>query len=299
MPRPASAAADRTSRAKLAQTVVQNGAKDFFEGLTKKYDVQYWGFDRGMAQIGVDPAHLALPEPAVPGGGATQIGDAIGKILDEAAGRQIAGIVLFSDGQNNGGRSPGEAASAAGAAKSPVFAVPVGSAKRLQDVAIVDVFATTPVTVEDTVRVSVAIESSGFDKRPVKVELRDGDLVIDSKDLILRDTEQQQIELTFKATKPGTRYLTVNVPIQPEEPVHLHFRTTARASSSASATRSSRSCISRVGRPGTSASSRTPCAGTTASAAGPARISTSSSSRNGGSSRRPCASRRCRTRWSC
>src|SRR5262249_33629700 len=96
-------------------------------------------------------------------------------------------------------------------------AVPVGSAKRAKDVAIVDVFATTPVTLEDTVRVAVTVESSGFDKRAVKVEVRDGQELLDSKDLTLRDNEQQQIELTFRATKPGARYLTVSVPVQPEE----------------------------------------------------------------------------------
>ena len=74
--------------------------------------MQYCVFDRGMTQLGVDPAKLQLPEPPDPGGSRTQIGDAIGKVLDEAAGRQVAGIVLFSDGQNNGGRSPGEAAAA-------------------------------------------------------------------------------------------------------------------------------------------------------------------------------------------
>ncbi len=216
-----------TSRAKLAQTVVQNGARGFFEGLSKKYDVQYWSFDRGMTQLGVDPAKLALPEPPTPGGGATQIGDAIGKILDESAGRHVAGIVVFSDGQNNGGRSPNEAATAAGAAKSPVFAVPVGSSKRIRDVAVVDVFATTPVTVGDTVRVSVTIESTGFDKRPITVELRgEDDKLITSKDIILRDTEQQQVELTLEATKPGTRYLKVNVPVQTEEAPALHANNT-------------------------------------------------------------------------
>jgi hypothetical protein len=99
--------------------------------------------------------------------------------------------------------------------------VPVGSAKRLRDVAIVDVFATSLVTVEDTARVSVNIESHGFDKRPVKVELRDGQELLDTKEIILRDTEQQQVELTFKATKPGARYLTVSIPPQPEEAEHL------------------------------------------------------------------------------
>lgn len=215
----------RISRAKLAQQVVQS-SKALFEGLTKKYDVQYWAFSRDAARLGVDPTRLQLPEPPSPGGPATQIGDAVGKLLDEASGREIAGVVLFSDGQNNGGRSVAEAASAAAAAGTPVFPVPVGSSKRLQDVAIADLFATSLVTVEDTARVAVTVESHGFDKRPVKVELRDGEQLLDSKELVLRDSEQQQVELSFKAMQPGTRYLTVSIPPQPEEAEHLRGNNT-------------------------------------------------------------------------
>ena len=43
--------------------------------------------------------------------------------------------------------------------------------------AIVDLFATGQVTLGDTARVAVTLESSGFDRRPVKVELKDGDEV--------------------------------------------------------------------------------------------------------------------------
>jgi hypothetical protein len=219
-------ALNRMSRAKLAQAVVGGSAAPFFKKLSQKYDVQYWAFSADMNRIGVDPAEPKLPEPPTVGGARTQIGDAIGKLLDDAAGRHVAGIVLLSDGQNNGGRSPSEAASAAKAGGTPIFAVPVGSSKRLQDVAIVDVFATTLVTVEDTARVAVTIEAHGFDKRPVKVELRDGNELLDSKDIVLRDSEQIQVELTFKATKVGTRFLTVSVPPQPEEPEHLRANNT-------------------------------------------------------------------------
>ena len=65
--------------------------------------------------------------------------------------------------------------------RGPIFAVPVGTSNRLQDVAIVDVFTTGLVSVGDTARVAVTIESQGFDKRPVKVELRDGDKVLDTQ----------------------------------------------------------------------------------------------------------------------
>src|SRR5262249_4824570 len=149
-------------------------------------------------QLGVDPANLKLPEPPSPGGPSTRIGDAIGKVLDEAAGRQVAGILLFSDGQNNAGRSPGDVALAAASARSPIFAVPVGSSQRLRDVAIVDLFATALVTVDDTARVTATVESHGFDRRPVKVELRDGETLLDTREIVLHDSEQQQVELSFK-----------------------------------------------------------------------------------------------------
>jgi hypothetical protein len=219
-------ALNRMSRAKLAKEVVGGSAAPLFKRLAEKYDVQYFSFSSDLTPLGVDPNDPKLPEPPTLGGPRTHLGDAIGKVLDDSAGRQIAGIVLLSDGQNNGGRSPTDAATAARAMNTPIFTVPVGSAKRLQDVAIVDLFATTLVTVEDTARVAVTVESHGFEKRPVKVELRDGETLLDSKDIILRDAEQQQVELTFKAKKPGTRFLTVTVPPQPEEPEHLRANNT-------------------------------------------------------------------------
>jgi hypothetical protein len=69
--------------------------------------------------------------------------------------------------------------------------------------------------------VAATIESKGFDKRVVKVELKDGDKVLDSRDVTLSNTEQQHVDLTFKADKAGARYLTVSVPPQPEEAEYL------------------------------------------------------------------------------
>jgi hypothetical protein len=221
-------ALNRISRAKLSQSVVQT-ARPLLEKLSQKYDVQFWSFARELKQLGVNPADPKLPEPPNPGGSHTQAGDAIARLMEDAAGRQVAGIILFSDGQNTGGRSPTEAAQACAAAGTPVYTVPVGSSERLQDVAIVDLFTTPLVSLNDTARVAVTIESHGFDRRPVKVELKDGEALLDSKDLVLRGQEQQQVELTFKATQPGGRYLTVHVPPQPEEAEELRANNTDTA----------------------------------------------------------------------
>jgi len=141
----------------------------------------------------------------------------------------IGGMIIFSDGQTTGGRSPGDAALAASKVGTPLFTVPVGSSVRPKDIAIVDLFATSLVNVGDTARVSVTIESHGFDRVPVKVELKDGDKVIAEKEVILSDAEQKQVELTFKAKEPGARYLTVHVPPQEGEAEYLRANNTDTA----------------------------------------------------------------------
>lgn len=219
----------RISRAKLAQSVIAAGARPFFESLAKKFDVQFWSFGRDMTRLGIDPTRPDLPEPPNPGGSNTYIGEAVARVLDEAGDRQVAGVLVFSDGQNNGGRSLPEAAQLAAARGTPVFTVPVGSKERLQDLAIADVFTSGLVSVGDTARVAVSVTSHGFDGRAVKVELKDGDKVLDFKEIILRQAEQQQVDLSFKATEPGPRYLTVAVPTQPEEPEFLKSNNTDTA----------------------------------------------------------------------
>jgi hypothetical protein len=218
-------ALNRIGRDKLAQTVVQTSAAPVIRDLADKFDVRFYRFARELSPITADAKDLKLPEPQ-PSGNATFIGDAVQQLLDEAAGREVAGVVLFSDGQNTGGRSPGETAQTAARAGTPIFGVPVGSPVRLRDVAIVDVFTTRQVSLGDTAQVSVTLESQGFDGRSVKIDLLDGETVLDSKELVLRGAEQQQIELRFEAKEPGPRYLTINVPVQPEEPDELKANNT-------------------------------------------------------------------------
>ena len=221
-------ALNRISRAKLAQTVVDHSRKEFLEPLAEKYDLRIYEFSRELTPLALDPKTLKLNDPPTTGGPSSHLGEAVLKTLDEAGGRQVAGIVLLSDGVNTGGPSPSEAALAAAHMNAPIYAVPTGDPKRKSDLAIIDVFSSDLVSVGDTARVSVTFQSEGFDGRPVKVELREGETVLDSKDLVLRN-EQQQLDLTFEAKVPGPKYLTVVVPPQPEEPEELHSNNTDAA----------------------------------------------------------------------
>ncbi len=214
-------AMSRLSRSKLTHAVITAGARAFFESLASRFDVQYYSFARDLTRLGIDPARPDLPEPPNPAGTSTWIGDAVGHVVEEAGDRQVAGILVFSDGQNNGGRSLSEVAALAAARAMPVFSIPAGSTQPLQDVAITDVFTSGEVHVGDTARVAVTVQSHGFDGRPVKVQLKDGEEVLDTKEVILRAAQEQQVDLSFKAAHAGAKYLTVSVPAQPEEPEYL------------------------------------------------------------------------------
>jgi hypothetical protein len=231
---------NKLSRAKLVQLVVQTQAKKLLGPLYEKFDVQLYSVAQDALPLTLPNSQKSkgasddfkLPEPPLPRptwGTKTYMGDAVEHVLKEAAGRQVSGILVFSDGQNTGGRSFPEVARTAAGAGTPIFAIPAGTSKRLKDVAIVDTFTTGLVSVGDTVHVAATIESQGFDQRPVKVQLLEDDKVRDSKDLILRSTEQQVVILTFQAKKAGPHFLKVHVPPQPEEDKKLRGNNTDTA----------------------------------------------------------------------
>jgi len=202
---------NRIGRAKLAENAVQARRKELLEPLTKKYDLRFYTVSRQMERMAVGE-DLKLPE-SEPKGTATHLGDAVSQLVEEAAGNEIAGIVLLTDGVNTGGRSIVEAARAAREASAPVFTVPPGSEAPVRDLSLVDVFAPDLVSMGDTVRVAVTLELQGYKEAPVKVQLFEDEAKepIDTKDLVLKSTEQQHVDLTFEAKKAGAHTMTVKL----------------------------------------------------------------------------------------
>jgi hypothetical protein len=210
-------ALNQITRAKLAATALEAARDSFATPIAEKFDLRFYGVGEELKALAIDLAQSKIPEPPNPGGRISPLGQAVSEVLEQAAGRPVAGIVLLSDGQNTGAVSLSQAALAASRLGTPIFPVPTGSVTRLRDVAIVDVYTSGLVSAGDTASVSVTIESQGFDGRPVKLQLLEGEKSLDSKDLTLRGTEQQHMELTFEAKVPGAHYLTVQVtPLEDE-----------------------------------------------------------------------------------
>jgi hypothetical protein len=205
-------AVSQISRAKLAHDALDARRQQLIEPLAKTYDLRFYRLADRLDRLPVSGPAWKLPE-VLPSGPSTRLGDGITQLIEEAAGREIAGIVLLSDGQNNAGLSPAEAARAAAEVSAPIFTVPCGSEAPVRDLSVADVFAPDLVSVGDTVHVSATIELQGYAEVPVEVQLTEegGTAPLDSKELTLRSTEPQTVDLSFEAKQPGLRTLTVRV----------------------------------------------------------------------------------------
>ena len=211
------------TRAAVAASLIRHADEPLVQKLNEKHDVRYYQFAREPSRF--VPANNLESKDQVQADESTPIdtitashlGDVIHHVLDEAAGQQVVAMLMLSDGQNTGGSSPVQAARAAAEVGTKIFTAPLGAVDRLPDVSIVDVYTSGLVAIGDTVSVHVTVESHGFDGRPITVELKDGEEVIATQKFSARDAEHQHVELNFEATRPGPRYLTVNVPPQPEE----------------------------------------------------------------------------------
>lgn len=198
-----------TSRAQLACDAVLAKRDDLIVPAAKRFDLKAYTFARDITPLGLGTNNFNLSQQTPPGGSSTRIGDAIQHVLKEASGRPIAGIVVFSDGESTGGLTLGEVAQSCRAANAPVFTIPTGSDTKVRDVSIVDVSTSGQVNVGDTAKVGVVLESNGFDGESVKVIVRDGDKVLDTKEISLRSTEQQSVEMSFVAKESGPRCLVI------------------------------------------------------------------------------------------
>ncbi len=101
----------------------------------------------------------------------TRIGDALRYLVNRERGGPIAGIVLFSDGQQNAGTDPAVATALARRAEIPVYTVGMGSDRRPLNVRVVDLEAPQRVYPGDRFTVTGYIQATNYSGRTVEVRL--------------------------------------------------------------------------------------------------------------------------------
>ncbi|MBI1367716.1 MAG: hypothetical protein GC162_03590 [Planctomycetes bacterium] len=217
---------NNTSRAQLLDAVLEHQKTAAFKSLDGRFDVRVYRVARQVREVTGDKSPKKLSEADA---GETAIGTALNQAIDDAAGRTLAGIVVFSDGRSTSGpdvmsvihRISGGLDRGSHAA-TPIVSVPVGSDEPAPDVAVEDVLAPTQATKGDTVSFVATIGSRRFDGRQVEVRLMRGEKTIDRAKVTLADAANVQASLSYTPDEVGEQMLRVTVDRQNEEPVKVN-----------------------------------------------------------------------------
>lgn len=106
-----------------------------------------------------------------PTGTETRLGEALGELIRQSAGRTLSGIVVVTDGGQNAGIDPVTAHDRALAAKARLIAVGLGSVEPPLNLQIADVQSPTDVQLGDSFDLVAYVQSQGLAGKEAVIEL--------------------------------------------------------------------------------------------------------------------------------
>ena len=196
------------------------GSRQGLEALSAEATVEGWGFARDAWPA--DLAALSRPEPAT--GGATDLLGALRAAAGSsgAPGRRLAGVLLVTDGADNGPLASGLSGQPRADLLSlgvPVNVVSVGT-DAPRDLAVERVAVDDFAFVRSTLTVEATLRARGFGREDVNVLLkREGQVVAQSTVKLEPGKETYAVPLSFAPDTTGTFVLNVSTPVLPGEAV--------------------------------------------------------------------------------
>ncbi|NKB32339.1 MAG: VWA domain-containing protein [Pseudomonadales bacterium] len=161
----------QSRQAMVGETFFEDGIID---DLSESFQIRTFRFDSQTQRInGVD----GLSEE----GTASSINQALQYVDDQLNGLRLGGLVLVSDGADNGDEDPSNTAQDFGNRQIPIFTVGVGQEDIPQDIGIVDVTAAKTVLEGSVFNVQVGVNHQGYEGQEVELSIRDGQEVVASE----------------------------------------------------------------------------------------------------------------------
>jgi hypothetical protein len=157
----------------------------------------------------------SVEEPPTFDGPVTDVGQAMATLERELSDRNLAAVVLATDGAANRGASPYDAGLALGV---PVFTLGVGRVEPPADIAIREAVTNRISYSGESLPVRVVVSSAGFRGAETVVEITEGGGVLD-RSVIGLSGSGEEVEITFRVTPSteGVHRYTVSVPEAPGE----------------------------------------------------------------------------------
>lgn len=145
----------------------------------------------------------------------SSIGNVIDDVAENYKGRNLAAIVLASDGLSNYGLDPVNAAREAGV---PIYAVDLGPQKISRDIRIVNIDHEPVAYAGKPFDLNIQLEGRGFEKLSIPLVASSNGRELARKNIeILGKGERQKFTLEITPQNPGVQNIKVNLPVQPDE----------------------------------------------------------------------------------
>lgn len=210
------------TRLGLAQRLLLENDGRLLSALSEGYRLATYSVAAGTERLATDEIFTGVQNLSCdgPGSEATRLGDAIVRVLDDARGASLAGIVLLTDGVVTDGVPLADAAQAARERGVPFLAVGIGSDRAPREVEIADVLVDEAVFVDDLVGITVQIKATGLAGESAQVVLRrDGDSapLAELGITLGADGQPQTVFLTHRPTTAGEITYVVEVAARDDE----------------------------------------------------------------------------------
>jgi hypothetical protein len=214
------------TRLNLAKLLTSDNDAQLLRTLADRYRLHVY-FVAGSIERASDSDDIASLTATVrelsadgPDSGATRLGDAVRRVLDDFRGAPPAAVVLLTDGATTDGVPLGDAAQEARIAGVPIFALGLGSGQPPRDIEVADVLVDDAVFINDLVSLQVQIKATGLDGEQATVTLRrEGDatpLATQTIDLLAAG-KSLSIRLVDRPTAAGDMNYVVEIAPRDDE----------------------------------------------------------------------------------
>jgi hypothetical protein len=218
---------EQVARVDLVKAALKNPKLNLLPKLEHDFDLDPFTFGQGVAQLPHPESKtnetrkledFTWVDKLAPGSPLTPIGDALRDVINRKRGQPLAGVVLITDGANNSGSQPREAAALLRAEGVPLYIYGVGITSP-RDIIVGNIFAPDVTFVRDEVAVTVRVRSQGLSGQTARLKLQLGASTVSEKEILFGADGEQAIALSFTPQQQGEFELTASVEPRDDETV--------------------------------------------------------------------------------
>jgi hypothetical protein len=218
---------EQVSRVDVVKAVLKNPSLNLLPRLERDFDLDPFTFGQGVAQLSQPTTEtnkarsiedFTWVDKLSPASPLTPIGDGLRDVINRKRGQPLAGVVLITDGANNSGSQPREAAALLRAEGVPLYVYGVGITSP-RDIIVANIFAPDVTFVRDEVAVTVRVRSQGLSGQTARLKLQLGSSTVAEKEILFGVDGEQVVPLNFTPQQEGEFELTASIEARDDETV--------------------------------------------------------------------------------